>query len=70
MTLGTARVLAKGRAGRYYRLGRSLYCVEQDFGEHLLMEDCRSGELVAMPARELHRLLPVVPAKDIRAAAA
>jgi hypothetical protein len=45
--------------GAYLHSRRDLYRVEAFDGEYALMEDCRSGDLIDMPLRELRNLEPV-----------
>lgn len=58
------------RTGDYVASERDLYRVEHVRGQRVLLEDCRSGDLVDIDARELRTLdlvrtassLPPVPA--------
>jgi hypothetical protein len=47
--------------GRYFHSDHQLYCVEERYGEHVLIEDCASGELLDIPISELRRMTPVRP---------
>jgi hypothetical protein len=47
------------RIGAYLHSARDLYRVEALNGEYALIEDCRSGDLIDMPLRDLHDLRPV-----------
>jgi hypothetical protein len=47
--------------GDYYHSEDRLYRVEQTNGERVLVEDCASGELFDIPARDLRRLTPTRP---------
>jgi len=49
------------RIGAYLHSARDLYRVEALNGEYALIEDCRSGNLIDMPLRELRRFKPVEP---------
>lgn len=50
--------LTVGR-GDYFRSTRDLFVVEQVHGARVLVEDCRTGDLIDMPLTELGRLEPV-----------
>jgi hypothetical protein len=47
------------RPGEYFCSARELYHVEQVFGGHVLLEDCRNGELVDVPLQHLLALTRV-----------
>jgi hypothetical protein len=49
------------QCGHYYRSDHQLFCVEDTYGEHVLIEDCASGELLDIQASNLRRLIPVSP---------
>ena len=48
------------QCGSYLRSDTALYRVEETYGDHVLVEDCRSGELIHMHAHDLDQLEPVV----------
>jgi hypothetical protein len=45
--------------GAYLHSAHDLYWVEALNGEYALIEDCRSGDLLDMPLRDLRHLEPV-----------
>lgn len=61
MTSPAKRTVEHVRIGAYLHSRRDLYRVEAVNGDYALMEDCRSGELIDMPLRELRDLTPVEP---------
>ena len=61
MTSPAKRTLKQVRIGAYLHSRRDLYRVEAVNGGYAVMEDCRSGELIEMPLRELRDLTPVEP---------
>ena len=57
--------------GDYFCTARDLYHVEHVAGDHALVEDCRSGELVDIPLDELLRLTRLrEPLPSVRATTA
>jgi hypothetical protein len=47
------------RIGAYFHSAEDLYRVEEVCGEHALVEDCRSGDLIDVPLSEFVTLEPV-----------
>jgi hypothetical protein len=45
--------------GSYYHSDTSLYLVEEKRGDHALVEDCSTGQLLDMDVRAILRLTPV-----------
>lgn len=60
-----ARPAEAPRSGDYLTDGRELYCVEELFGDHALIEDCRNGALIDIGLEELDRLEPVKRARPV-----
>jgi hypothetical protein len=71
--LGTADdlVLFAGQplsAGDYLHSERELYRIERLLGKRVLVEDCRSGELIEFGPEQLLTLKPVVRTEQASAA--
>jgi hypothetical protein len=44
---------------RYYHSDRALYRVEATIGSHVVVEDCRDGQLIGVPVADLRRWTPL-----------
>ncbi|HSI80882.1 MAG TPA: hypothetical protein VK919_09550 [Solirubrobacterales bacterium] len=55
----TGRTGELPRPGDYLTDGMNLYCVEELFEQHALVEDCRTGVLIDVTRRDLLALGPV-----------
>jgi hypothetical protein len=66
----TLGVVAQGRdlplPGDYLTDGRELYCVEDVFEDHALIEDCRREALIDIGIGDLLRLEPVKRSRPVR----
>lgn len=47
---------AEFESGDYFCTDRDLFRVEEVVGDHVLVENCRDGELVDVPCSDLRRL--------------
>lgn len=57
--LAIGRPVERPRPRDYLTDGTNLYCVEELFEEHALVEDCRTGVLIDISTRTLLALEPV-----------
>lgn len=61
-----ARTAEPPQPGDYLTDGRDLYCVEELFDDHALIEDCRRTTLIDVGLEELRELAPVRRSRPVR----